>query len=67
MPLMWNVNTLQMDWCLECHRAPEKHVRPKDQVYNMEYKPAEDQAVLGPRLVKEYKVRSLTDCWICHR
>jgi hypothetical protein len=67
MPLMWNVNTLQMEWCLECHRAPEKHVRPKDQVYNMEYKPAEDQAVLGARLVKEYKIRSLTDCWTCHR
>src|SRR5579862_6446450 len=28
MPLMWKVNTLYMQWCVECHRDPAKHVRP---------------------------------------
>ena len=67
MPLMYQQNTLFMEWCLECHREPEKFIRPKDKVFDMEYKPSEDQAVLGARLVKEYKVRKLTDCSVCHR
>lgn len=67
MPMVWKENTLLMEWCLDCHRAPEKYIRPKDQVFNMEYKPAGDQAALGAKLVAEYKVRKLTDCSICHR
>ena len=67
MPMVWKENTLLMEWCLDCHRAPEKYIRPKDQVFNMEYKPAGNQAELGAKLVAEYKVRKLTDCSICHR
>src|SRR3954449_8520660 len=37
MPLMYEENTLQMEWCLDCHRQPEKYLRPKDQVFNMRY------------------------------
>ena len=39
MPLMWQVQSLQMEWCLECHRNPEKFVRPKDKIYEMEWPP----------------------------
>jgi len=67
MPLIWKVNTLHMNWCLDCHRNPEKYIRPKEEVYNMAYQPKEDQLVLGARLVKEYNVRKLTDCSVCHR
>jgi hypothetical protein len=67
MPLTWRVNTLCMDWCLECHRAPEQFVRPREQIFNMEYQPPADQLALGRRLVKEYDVRPLTDCSTCHR
>lgn len=67
MPMVWKENTLLMEWCLDCHRAPEKYIRPKDQVFNMDYKPAGNQAELGAKLVAEYKVRKLTDCSICHR
>jgi cytochrome c7-like protein len=67
MPMVWKENTLLMEWCLDCHRAPEKYIRPKDQVFNMEYKPEGDQAALGAKLVAEYKVRKLTDCSVCHR
>ncbi len=35
MPLMYQKATLQMQWCLDCHRNPAKYVRPKDQVFNM--------------------------------
>jgi hypothetical protein len=35
MPLMWKENTLQMEWCLQCHRNPEPNLRPQDQIFSM--------------------------------
>jgi hypothetical protein len=67
MPLTWRENTLYMDWCLECHRAPERFVRPREQVFSMDWQPPEDQLSLGQKLVKEYKIQKLTDCSVCHR
>jgi hypothetical protein len=67
MPLMWKTNTLYMEWCLECHRQPERFVRPRDQVFNMSYQAPSDQLALGRKLVEEYKIRKLTDCSVCHR
>lgn len=67
MPLMWKVNSLQMKWCLDCHREPEKHIRPREAVFSMTYQPPEDQLALGRKLVAEYKVRKPTDCYTCHR
>lgn len=67
MPLMYRVNTLYMNWCLSCHREPEKFIRPKDQVFNMAYEPPANQMELGAKLVAEYKVQKLTDCYTCHR
>ena len=67
MPLTFKVNTLYMNWCLNCHRQPEQFVRPRDQVFNMAYEPPPDQMELGRKLVAEYKIQKLTDCWTCHR
>jgi ferredoxin len=67
MPLMWQTATLQMEWCLDCHRTPEKYVRPRSQVFNMDWRPPADQLVQGRKLVKEYGIQSQTDCSICHR
>ncbi|MFB3904819.1 MAG: cytochrome c3 family protein [Acidobacteriota bacterium] len=67
MPLTWQVNTLYMEWCLECHRQPEAYVRPRDKVFDMRWQPPGDQLALGRKLVKEYKIQSLTDCTVCHR
>jgi len=39
MPLMYQQETLQMEFCLNCHRAPEKYLRPREQVFNMRYEP----------------------------
>jgi hypothetical protein len=68
-PLVKKTNTMTMAWCLDCHRHPEKYIRPKEAVYKMGYRPNEPQAVIGKRLVKEYKIqhpRQLTDCYTCH-
>ena len=67
MPLIRKEHTLYMEWCLECHRAPEKFVRPRDQVYNMEYEAPANQLEVGRRLVAEYKIQKLIDCYTCHR
>ncbi|MFY9673011.1 MAG: cytochrome c3 family protein [Terriglobales bacterium] len=83
MPLMYQEASLQMEWCLECHRDPQSHLRPRDQVFNMRYqKPTSslpvqvdgasytDQESLGSTLVKKYQLRSvqdITSCNTCHR
>lgn len=67
MPLMYKVNTLYMNWCINCHRQPEKYIRPRDQVFNMAYEYPPNQMELGKKLVAEYHVQKLTDCWTCHR
>lgn len=66
-PLTWQEPSLQMRWCLDCHRNPEKNLRPRDQITTMGYVPKEPQEVLGARLVKEYHVQKLDTCWTCHR
>ena len=67
MPLVWQQNTLQMEWCLECHRNPERYVRPKAEVFSVAYEPPVDQLELGRRLVKEYDIHPRTSCSTCHR
>ena len=83
IPLMYNYASLQMEWCIECHRAPEKNLRPREQVFNMRYQqPTKDlpvaddgnsytdQLSLGKHLVDKYHLRSvmdITSCSTCHR
>ena len=67
MPLMWRENSLYMKWCLDCHRNPERFVRPRQYVFSTDYRPPSDQITLGKRLVKEYRIQKLTSCSTCHR
>jgi hypothetical protein len=67
MPLTLQENTLQMEWCINCHRNPANYVRPRAEIYTMGYKPSVPQSVLGPQLVKEYGIRGNTSCSTCHR
>jgi hypothetical protein len=67
MPLMWQEKSLLMEWCLECHRAPEKFVRPLEEVYSVEYQPPANQLALGRELVRKYSIRTRTSCSTCHR
>jgi Cytochrome c7 and related cytochrome c len=70
MPLMRQEHSLQMEWCLGCHRQPEQFLRPQAEVFNMSWQPDSDQITRGRSLVKEYDIRSvalLTSCSTCHR
>jgi hypothetical protein len=40
MPLMYQENTLQMEWCLNCHRNPSGNIRPTAEIYNMAWEGA---------------------------
>jgi len=67
MPLMWQEATLQMEWCLGCHREPERHLRRREDVFDVAYQPPEDQLALGRQLVEEYHVQPRLSCSTCHR
>lgn len=67
MPLTAKGQSLQMNFCLDCHRNPAAYVRPRDQVFSMSYQPPADQMALGAKLVKEYDIQIRTDCTVCHR
>ena len=80
MPLMWQASTLQMSWCLDCHRNPERNVRPRDAVFRVDYQQPSsqnpvkvgettytDQLEMGKALVAEYQIQKLTSCSTCHR
>jgi hypothetical protein len=67
MPLVWQEKSLQMEWCLECHRAPEKFVRPQSEVFNAAWEPPADQIEQGRKLVQEYGLKPRTSCSACHR
>lgn len=66
-PLMAKGASLQMGFCVNCHMNPAQQVRPKDQVFNMSWKPPADQAVVGADLVKEYHIQTKISCSVCHR
>jgi hypothetical protein len=67
MPLTIQEQSLQMEWCINCHRNPEQYVRPRSEITTMGYRPPVPQSVIGPQLVKEYGINSLTSCSTCHR
>lgn len=67
MPLMVQEQSLQMEWCINCHRAPEQFVRPRSEIFTMGYRPPVPQSVAGPDLVREYGIQPSTTCSTCHR
>ncbi len=56
---------LSMSWCLDCHRNPEKYVRPVEEVTTMGYE-AENQLEMGRKLVAKHNIHPPTYCQSCH-
>jgi hypothetical protein len=72
MPILWKEHSLYMRWCLDCHEAPEKHLRPRDKIFDMNWQPPADQSIRGRELMQEYRISKqrldqLRDCSMCHR
>ena len=70
MKLMRQVAPLTMSWCLDCHRNPEKNLRPRNEVFNMTWTPPPDQEERGAsssRPTTSSPQTALSECSICHR
>jgi hypothetical protein len=70
MPAVYQENTLQMEWCIACHRDPSQYIRPKSEIFNMEWKDSDLNAAERVQLKDQYKIRSremMTSCSTCHR
>jgi hypothetical protein len=67
MNQVWQASSLQMEWCLDCHRNPERHVRPREHVFDLAWTPPPDQETLGQKLVHDYAIHARVDCSTCHR
>jgi len=81
MDVVQQVAPLSMSWCLDCHREPEKNLRPKSQITNMAWSPTDEpegkglsreeaQRAVGTKLKSEYGIHDqayMTSCYTCHR
>ncbi len=77
MEVVYQAESHSMGWCLECHRAPENHLRPLEEVYNFNYdaetyisnnpqlgvKTTEE---LGLKLKEQFNVKPKEACATCH-
>jgi hypothetical protein len=66
MPLTWKVSTLYMEWCLECHRNPEKSVGPPEAVFASAVVPSPTISFVLETPAKAMHGRLLTNCSVCH-
>lgn len=68
MPLTMRAKSLNMQWCLNCHRDPAPQLRPRERVFDMDWQPT-DPRLLGERLMREYQIdpHRMTECVLCHR
>lgn len=69
MQVVYQHEPQSMAWCLDCHRAPENHLRPPSEVYNMDWKassPAEQRRI-GEKFKHEWDVNPPVTCGGCHR
>jgi hypothetical protein len=68
MEVVYQTRRMTMTWCLNCHRQPERYLRPREEVLTMDYVPPDDQLALGRALIDEYRidVNKLQNCSLCH-
>jgi menaquinone reductase, multiheme cytochrome c subunit len=78
MTVVQQAKPLSMGWCLDCHREPEKHLRPLDKVTDLAWKPVPEpgetpeDAQLRVGLHQKQKLlindeAFMTSCSTCHR
>jgi hypothetical protein len=69
MDQVYQVQSLSMTFCLDCHRHPETKLRPLDKITDLAWQPTtpEQQETFGKQAMKDWKVESLQTCSACHR
>ncbi|MEM6911004.1 MAG: cytochrome c3 family protein [Verrucomicrobiota bacterium] len=77
MEVVWHEEPLTMGWCLDCHREPEKHLRPLEAIYDLDWKPEnanivvdgkklETQREIGLHLKEHWNIVPPESCGACH-
>jgi len=69
MDVVAHAKPLSMGFCLDCHRAPEMHLRPASKVTDLAWEaptPAA-QREMGIGFVHDWKVKPPESCSGCHR
>jgi hypothetical protein len=61
------VEPLNMAWCLDCHRHPEKHIRPVEEVTNLAWQPDGDPVAIGQAIMQAKGIDPPEHCSGCHR
>jgi hypothetical protein len=67
MEVVMQVEPLSMGWCLNCHRNPAPHLRPTEEVTNMEWFPSKDHAQFAQSVIEDKRLDPPVDCSGCHR
>jgi len=83
MEVVYQAESHSMGWCLECHRAPENHLRPLEEVFNLDYdvgeylaahpvkdadgNPIKGQKDFGLMLKEQWNIKPKEGCTTCHR
>ena len=67
MEKVMQVNPLSMSWCLDCHRNPNKHIRPRNQITNMDWVPSKNHDMIVEKYINDRNISPPEDCTACHR
>jgi len=67
MEVVMQMEPLSMGWCLDCHRNPEEHLRPLDQVTNMAWVPSDNHDEIARKYIEDRNLKPPESCTACHR
>jgi len=64
MAQVYQVAPLTMQFCIDCHRAPDAHLRPLDRITDMTWQP--ESPAEGTSLRRALHAEPSTNCSTCH-
>lgn len=69
MEVVYHSKPLSMSFCLECHRQPEKFIRPPEEIFNLDWRPEsmEEQLTRGLNAVHDWNINAPVNCTGCHQ
>ena len=67
MEVVYQAEPLSMGWCLDCHRNPAPHLRPTEEVTNMDWIPPRNQIELAEQRIEAKQIQPPVSCTGCHR
>ena len=66
MEVVSQAEPLSMGWCLDCHRQPEKYLRPNDEITTMGYTQPASFIERNLERIRDQGIQPPTNCSACH-